>query len=166
MKTRVIAMIMSISILSLYGCKMNCDGYAPKSVDISWDNYNSVKAVRDYFKYYNTAEQHRHDTIRMCGYILGDGDTNYYRTIYENAEYDGVWVRITDDPNDWLDGRARGGKLVMPMGGTLEQMAWLREYRTGQKVYVTGFCYPGDPEDDSGCYWTTLFQVINVVVNN
>lgn len=167
MKTKfTISITIVVSILSLYGCKMKCDFYAPGGSDISWNNYNSVERVHNYFKYYNTAEQHLHDTIKMCGYIIGDGDTNYYRSEYDNADGDVIWVHITDDPNDVYDGQARGGKLSMPIGGSLKQMEWLKEYTKGQKVYVTGFCHTADPEDDRGCYWTTIFHVINVFVSN
>ena len=166
MKIKILTLL--IICLSLDGCSRKCDGYAPEGSEISWTDYNSVRDVHGYFMYKKTADQHKNDTVRICGYIIGSNDTNYYRSEYYEVVDEGrsnVRVFISDDPTfRFNSGMDRGKYLLLGINGTLEQMEWLLDYKAGQKVYVTGFCYAVEPEDDKGCSWLTYFNISSVYV--
>lgn len=163
MKTKVYVLI--ICCMLVYGCgKTNCSGYAPEGGEISWTDYNSVNKVLNYFKYKHTADQHSTDTVLMCGYIIGTEDTDYYRSIYENAGGE-LCIYMTDDPQDRYNGRARGGKLSIPLHGRKEEMEWLKDYKAGQRVRVKGFCYATDSETDGGCFWIVRYYVKYANIN-
>lgn len=168
MKTK--AIILMICCFFLYSCNSKCDGYAPETVKISWTEYNTVRAVDNYFKYPKTAALHKNDTVLICGYILGKDDTGYYRSLYEKPvrflNDDGeeiciVAVDITDDPDDRFDGRAHPGRHYSPIFGSLEQMEWLKNYKAGTKIFAKVFCAASDPMDDSGCTWLIKMQAIS-----
>ena len=159
MRTKTIVIIFGCLLIS--GCGTKCDGYAPS--EISWTDYNTVEKVRNYFKYKHTGEAHREDTVRICGYIIGNGDTGYYRSKYENAEHSHICVDITDDSLDTYR-LPRGGKMFMCMCGLVDKMEWLKDYQTGQKVYVTGFCHTLGYVVDI-CTCGTQFYIENVSLN-
>lgn len=168
MKTKVL--ILTICCIFLYSCNSKCDGYAPDDIQISWSDYNTVRTVDNYFAYPKTAALHKNDTVRVCGYILGKDDADYYISLYENpdrfltddsVEVSFVSVMITDDPDDRLDGRAHSGRLYIPLHVSLEQMEWLKDYEAGEKIFVKGFCAATDPISDKGCTWIVKMQAIS-----
>lgn len=163
MKTFKITLLVACFVL--YSCGMKCDGYAPKGTKISWNEYNTVKQVKEYFQYKNSADLHRDDSVRMCGYVVGSCcDTNYFLSVYEQAEqHNHAMVYLCDDPTA-RHGTDAGGRISMALVGNFEQMKWLKDYKEGEKVYVTGYCYAGDPEDDRGCFWIPTFQVERVII--
>lgn len=157
MKTKIITLLLCSTLL--YGCNGKCDGYAPKRIKISWSDYNSVKTVLYYFQYWKSAEMHMNDTVRICGYIIGNGDSNYYRTLYEHPK-PGDILYMTDDPNDNFR-LPRGGKFSLPIRCNIEKMEWLKDYKAGEKIYVKGFCYAKSPADDGGCSWIVIMYPIS-----
>ena len=168
MKTK--AIILMICCFFLYNCGSKCGGYAPENVKISWTEYNTERAVNKYFKYPKTAALHKNDTVLICGYILGEDDTGYYRSLYEKPvrflNDDGeemciVVVDITDDPDDRFDGRAHPGRHYSQIFGSLEQMEWLKNYKAGTKIFAKVFCAASDPMDDSGCTWLIKMHAIS-----
>ena len=141
-----------------------CTGYAPEGVEVSWTDYNTVESVGKYFKYKHTADMHRQDTIRVCGYILGFDDTNYYRSAYTSPQIPGeIMVYITDNPDKQFQGSGDG--IALPLVGNPEQMDWLLEYKAKQKVYLTAFCCATDPAG-SACAWIVEIHAISCHVEN
>lgn len=155
-------LFIGILLALLCSCKYDCSGYAPSGAEISWNDYNSVKDVNDYFKYLHTSELHKNDTVLVCGYIIGNRDTNYYRSLYEDAEREGfIWLELADIPDRPSVG-GMGGIIMLYTFAYLEQLEWLKEYKTGQRVYVSGFCYAAHPADDKGCQWIPEMSAINI----
>ncbi len=139
-----------------------CTGYAPDGIEISWTDYNTVEAVHAYFKHVYTAKEHKNDTVRLCGYIVGYNDTNYYRTQYENPYCGLVNVYITDNPEKQF---MSSGGLCIPLVGKQEQMGWLLEYRAKQKVFVTSFCDATDPAGNL-CNWVVTATADSVFIES
>ena len=143
-------------------CGAKCDGYAPSNVNVSWSEYNSVDAVFNFFKYSNTAKQHTEDTIRVMGYALGYGDSNYYKSLYDSdAIYNCVSLLISDDPEK--QSLSQQGSVILLSGDTIT-MAWLKDYKAGQLILAKGSCYAADPMDDKGCRFTVEMTAVDVNV--
>ena len=164
---RTIIPLIIVVCLLLYGCNGKCDGYAPENLEISWTDYNPLRKVSRYYGYYNTGRLHSRDTVRLYGYIMGFGDTNYYRSAYENPDcaYSGccyVTVFITDNPEKTF---AKDKGLSLPMYDVVENMEWLLDYHAKQKVYVTCFCEPVDPLWDACSWLVNITKVINVIID-
>lgn len=76
MKTKGLTIL--IPLLALFaGCGLNlekCAEFAPEELEISWTDYNSVKACADYFHCYaGTCKKHATDTIKICGWLPQEG---------------------------------------------------------------------------------------------
>ena len=161
MKTRTIVAIAGIMLL-IQGCgKTKCDGYAPEGTEISWDSYNTVSQVYDYFKYKNTANQHQVDTVMVWGYVVGEDDANYFQSEYKSDNHI-LEFYFVDDPNARL--HDFGSNKIISLLGDHDKMEWILDYRVGKRVFLKGFCHTDDPTDDRGCHWLVDFNVISAFV--
>lgn len=155
-----------LACLMLAGCGNKCDGYAPKGTEISWTGYNSVDAVSEYFSYVNTSREHQYDTVRVFGYALGHGDADYYINQYNsaashNSENWVVEVGLSGDPNATSISQC---KYIIILHGKIGRMEWLKDYKAGQKIRVTGTCYADQPMDNKGCGYTVTMIANKVEV--
>lgn len=162
MKKGIIVCFALFVVALCVSCGTKCDGFAPSNVSISWTGYNSVDAVFGFFKYYNTANQHAKDTVRVMGYALGHGDSNFYKTQYSSeAEYNYVGLLISSNPDKQY--LSQPGYVIVLQGDTAT-MAWVKDYKAGQLIRAKGFCYAADPMDDKGCQFTVDMTAVEVNV--
>ena len=99
MKTTRILLVAALVCLSFMGCKENnlpctdiMSDYAPEELAISWTEYNSPKAINDYFKcYQGTLWEHVGDTLAVRG---KNGQYLYWS---DGEEYGYEWsIWLTD----------------------------------------------------------------------
>lgn len=161
MKKGIVIPILMLACLMFTSCGNKCNGYAPKGTEISWTDYNSVDAVARYFGYVNTSREHQHDTVRVTGYALGYGDTNYYLNQYNSASLHNnkAGVVLSGDPNK--TSISQGGYVII-LYGNIGTMEWLKDYKAGQKIRVAGSCYADQPMDDKGCKYTVAMRANKV----
>ena len=139
MKTKIfVVAIVLVGIVTLfYGCDVKCDGYAPAGAKISWNEYNSVRDVQEYFQYEKTARKHQQDTVWICGYGVLSGH-GYESQVAKTGNH--IYVPLSDDSN--LTGMT--GPIICVIGDTVN-LNWWKNYREGQMVRIKGFCRAGDP---------------------
>ena len=161
MKVRTIVAVAGIMLL-IQGCvKTECDGYAPEGTEISWDSYNTVSQVHDYFKYKNTANQHQVDTVMVWGYVVGEDDANYFQSEYKSDNHI-LEFYFVDDPNARL--HDFGSNKIISLLGDHDKMEWILDYRVGKRAFLKGTCFALDEVGDEDCNYFTFLNVISAFV--
>ena len=159
----VITAALMIGALSLlHSCGRKCDGLAPKGIEISWTDYNTVSEVCHYLGYPHTNELHRDDTVWVWGYVKCTDDTGFFSSLYERAEqYNTLNFNLCSYPYPLPAGMSAGGIGEIAVHGNFEQTKWIKDYKPGQKVYAKGFCSLASPMDDRGCFYTLWMEIIS-----
>ena len=159
MKSKLFSIfIITMLILTMVSCKKTgCSDF--NDAEISWTEYNTVSQVFAYFTNKKRADSHIFDTVRIQGYALDFNDSTYYSTEY----YSNLWpgVLLTDNPNEHTI-----HSITIVISGDTTAMSWLKEYKFGQQLRLTGFCHADDPGDEYGCGSTVGMTPIEVEINN
>ena len=160
MKSKLFSIfIITMLILTMVSCKKTgCSDF--NDAEISWTEYNTVSQVFAYFTNKKRADSHIFDTVRVAGYVPDYYDKNYYRDLFNNGN---SWIEIgiTDEPIH----RPHGVHQII-IGADTITMSWLKEYKFGQQLRLTGFCHADAPGDEYGCGWTVGMTPIEVEINN
>lgn len=133
------------------GCSIDCFVSASEEMSISWNNYNSVDRVVDYFNCHErTITEHLHDTFKVEGYIVNPGQRQvdfltYMSGNMSESKSTNLYMSEYGDEN----GCHRGSQILYiecPPSLTTS----LLEYRWGQLLKCT-VSLIGSAGVNSGC---------------
>lgn len=136
----------------LEGEEVPCEDYPPEDVTISWDDYNTVTELRNYFECHRKAqEEHRGDTLKFVGWLDESGGIGEN---YETNDYMMYWFIVTDDPSHLPD--EYNGFYVFQ-----DEQLDITPLR-GKKLFITGLFDPFDRGDGGCCSMTPGIKISSI----
>ncbi len=162
MKRIMIISALAVACLMAAGCKEEqCEPYAPQGKEVSWTDYNTLDAVRDYFYCHRkTAEMHYGDTLKIEGFVPlypnnKDMPFNYGSTVHGSYSIVHIGAKADVESNKQYNVIVQGDTSIM---------SCFRDYEFGQKVYMSVVIRRWGLDEDVCCDMLKC-DVVDVVID-